>query len=424
MTSARTSGTAPTVGHRAGVLREAARRVVAAGNCSGCGLCPALDPGLAMEVVDGGWARPVPVEPPAGATAAPDAGSAFAAGCPGRTVRAQRPAGTRRHPVLGPVAGAWQAWAADPEVRRSGSSGGALTALSAFALADGRAAHAVTARGDREAPLRTATVAVVEPADLLAGAGSRYAPVSTVAAPAATAAGGLTVGKPCEVSAVRAVAGLRRAPAPVLLSFFCAGTPAQHATEDLVRTLGGEPDEVVDLRYRGDGWPGSFVARMADGRSVSTGYDESWGKHLGPTTQWRCKVCPDGTGESADVVAGDFWLADDRGYPLFDEQDGRSALIARTAEGRELVEAAVAAGVLVAEPVDLDAVAAVQPLQVTRRRTLWGRLVGARLAGRAVPRYRGFGLLRAGLAEPRQTVRAGRGTWRRSRAAGRPAPTG
>jgi coenzyme F420 hydrogenase subunit beta len=248
--------------------------------------------------------------------------------------------------------------------------------------------------------------------------------VSTVAAPSAQEAGGLTVGKPCEVSAVRAVADLRGERPPLLLSFFCAGTPAQRATDGLVRSLGGDPDDVVDLRYRGDGWPGSFVARSSDGRSVRTGYDESWGKHLGPTTQWRCKLCPDGTGESADVVAGDFWLADDRGYPLFAEQDGRSALIARTAAGRELVEAAVAAGALVVEAVDLDAVAAVQPLQVNRRRTLWGRLMGARLASRAVPRYRGFGLLRAGLAEPRQTVRAGRGTWRRSRSARRSGTVG
>jgi coenzyme F420 hydrogenase subunit beta len=400
------------------VLREAARRVVAAGNCSGCGLCPALDPGLRMDVVDGGWARPVPVEAPQGSVAAPDAGRAFAAGCPGRRVRAQRPAGTTRHPVFGPVAGAWQAWATDPVVRRAGSSGGAITALSAFALSSGRAAHAVSARSDRAHPLRSTTTSVVDPADLLAGAGSRYAPVSTVAAPDASSPAGVTVGKPCEVSAVRAVADLRGERAPLLLSFFCAGTPAQQATEDLVRTLGADPADVVDLRYRGDGWPGSFVARLADGGAVRTGYDESWGAHLGPTTQWRCKLCPDGTGESADLVAGDFWQADERGYPVFAEQDGRSALIARTAAGRELVEAAVAAGVLTAETVDLDAVAAVQPLQVGRRRTLWGRLAGARLARRPVPRYRGFGLLRAGLDHPRETVRAARGTRRRARAAG------
>jgi len=409
----------PVPGPRPGVLREAARRVVAAGNCSGCGLCPALDPGLQMQVVDGGWARPVPVEPPAGASAAVDAGRAFATGCPGRRVQAQRPPGTDRHPVLGPVAGAWQGWATDPAVRLAGSSGGALTALAAFALASGRAAHAVAARGDRERPLRSTTADLVDPADLVAGAGSRYAPVSTVAEPAASDPSAVTVGKPCEVSAVRAVADLREERPPLLLSFFCAGTPAQRATEDLVRTLGADPADVVDLRYRGDGWPGSFVARLADGGSVRTGYDESWGAHLGPTTQWRCKLCPDGTGQSADVVAGDFWEADERGYPVFAEQEGRSALIARTAAGLELVEAAVAAGVLAVEPVDLDAVAAVQPLQVGRRRTLWGRLVGARVAGRPVPRYRGFGLLRAGLERPRETVRAARGTHRRSRGSGR-----
>jgi coenzyme F420 hydrogenase subunit beta len=396
------------------VLREAARRVVAAGNCSGCGLCPSLDPGLTMRVADG-HARPVPTEAPAGAVAAPDAGRAFAAGCPGRQVRAQRPTGSVRHPVFGPVVAAWQAWAVDPATRDRGSSGGALTALSAFALSSGRAGHVVAAQGDPDRPLRSTTPTLSAPDDVLGAAGSRYAPVSTVAVAAASDPAGVTVGKPCEVSAVRAVADLRGTAAPLLLSFFCAGVPAQRATDGLVRTLGGEPEQVVDLRYRGDGWPGSFVARMADGSEVRTGYDQSWGQHLGPTTQWRCKLCPDGTGESADVVAGDFWTADERGYPVFADQAGRSALVARTARGRELVAAAVAAGVLVVEPVDLDAVAAVQPLQVQRRRSLWGRLVGARWAGRPGPRYRGFGLVAVAAADPWGTLRAARGTRQRLR---------
>ena len=134
--------------------------------------------------------------------------------------------------------------------------------------------------------------------------------------------------------------------------------------------------------------------------------------------QWRCKLCVDGVGESADIAAGDLWHSDERGYPSFTEADGESALVARTTRGLELVLRAAEAGVVVLEPVDAALVGSVQPLQRRRRETLLGRLVGTRLAGRTTPRYRGFGLLRLALAHPRETVRTARGTFRRVRSGG------
>jgi coenzyme F420 hydrogenase subunit beta len=314
------------------------------------------------------------------------------------------------------VVEAWEAWAADPELRHAGSSGGVLTALSAWLLATGQVAHVVAAQADPADPTRTVPVALTGAADAVATAGSRYAPVSSAAHPAALDARGAVVGKPCEVSALRALAGSEEGGAPLLLSFFCAGVPAQGATTRLLRDLGvPEHEPVTALRYRGRGWPGRFVAETA-ARSVSASNDESWGRYLGPTTQWRCKVCPDGLGESADVVAGDYWHADERGYPDFADDAGRSVLIARTARGAALVQRAVAAGVLETRPVDLAAVLAVQPLQLTRRRTLAGRLLGVVLAGRPVPRYAGFGLLRSAVRAPRQSLRAARGSRARMRA--------
>jgi coenzyme F420 hydrogenase subunit beta len=226
---------------------------------------------------------------------------------------------------------------------------------------------------------------------------------------------GAVVGKPCEASALRALARARGQQAPLLLSFFCAGVPTQQATTDLVQHLGLPADgPLTHLRYRGQGWPGRFTAVSAEGREVSASYDESWGQHLGRTTQWRCKICPDGVGESADIAAGDLWRVDERGYPRFAESDGMSVLIARTRRGHEVVQRAAAAGVLELRPVDLADVVAAQPLQVSRRTTLAARLLGARVARRPVPRFRGFGLLALAMRKPRSAVRAGRGTFRRS----------
>ena len=400
-------------------LIDAVSRVVAAGNCSGCGACAQLHPGLEMRLDADGYARPAPV--PVTITARPrpvdaaEAVDAFASSCPGRRVAAQHPAGAERNGTLGPVVTAWEAWATDPELRHAGSSGGVLTALSAWLLASGQVGQVVGAQPDPTAPERTVTVAVSDRAGALAAAGSRYAPVSNAAHPAALAPDGAVVGKPCEVSALRALSAGRSEGAPLLMSFFCAGVPTQEATSGLLRDLGVPADErVTGLRYRGHGWPGDFTATTAE-RTVTSGYDESWGRHLGPTTQWRCKICPDGLGESADVVAGDYWHADDRGYPVFSDGAGRSVLVARTRRGAELVERAVAAGVLATRPIDLSTVLAVQPLQVGRRRTLTGRLLGTALGGRPVPRYRGFGLVAAVLRAPRENLRAARGARSRVR---------
>ncbi|RFU22794.1 Coenzyme F420 hydrogenase/dehydrogenase, beta subunit C-terminal domain [Geodermatophilus marinus] len=435
---ARPAGTGTTAGPGdgpPGSLERSVARVVDAGNCSGCGACTLLDPGLTMRLDPEGFIRPVPVGSGPRPVASRAQERAFRAACPGRRVRAQRPAGSRRDPQLGPVVAVWEAWAVDPEIRHRGSSGGTLTALAAWLAETGQAAQVVGARSDADEPRRTVPVRITTRADALTSAGSRYAPVATAGHPAATDPGGAVIGRPCEVAALRALPTAGHGGArPLLLSFFCAGVPSQHATSDLLTALGvPQGEELQSLRYRGHGWPGEFTAVTRAGRQVRASYDESWGRHLGPAVQWRCKICPDGVGESADIAAGDYWRSDDRGYPDFTEGSGVSVLVARTERGRATVERAVAAGVLEVRPITAGSVAAVQPLQVRRRATLLGRLLGARLAGRPVPSVRGFGLLRLASGQPRETVRTARGTHRRSRdrrdgpaagTAGRPRPIG
>ncbi len=397
-----------------GSIDDLVASVVRNGNCSGCGTCTLIDRGLEMQLSPDGFQRPVRTghDPSAHAAA-----RRFRATCPGVTVRAQHHDGIPYHPMLGPVAGVWEACATDPEIRRRGSSGGVLTALNAWLVETGEAAHVVGAAADRPEPRRTVPVTITTRAEALEAAGSRYAPVSVCADPRATDPAGATVGKPCEISAVRALTATDGSRAPLLLSFFCAGTPSQHATEALLEDLGVPAGHrLADMWYRGRGWPGRFTARLQDGSEVSASYDESWGGALGPTVQWRCKICPDGIGESSDVTAGDFWRSDARGYPVFTETDGYSALIARTPRGLDLVRRAVEAGVIDVRPIDADDVAAVQPSQRRRRRTLLGRLAGARAAGAAIPRYRGFGLTRLAMRHGRESIRTARGTFRRVRA--------
>ena len=395
---------------------DAVSRVVSNDNCSGCGACALVNPNYVMQLDDAGFNRPIKVRKEV--LQGPDLDvrlSDFRASCPGISVKTSDPEGSKRRGLMGPIVSSWEAWSNDEELRFRGSSGGALSALSAWLLESGRAARVIGAQSDPAAPSTTRSVVIGLPSQVAEIAGSRYAPASNAALSGAADFRTAFVGRPCEVSAIRQLTSHRKSEPPVLLSFFCAGVPSQRSTDNLIEALGikrGTP--LNTMRYRGHGWPGAFYAEDMAGNSVSTSYDESWGKALGPSVQWRCKLCPDGMGESADIVAGDYWRTDDRGYPVFENSEGISALIARTQRGHTLIMEAIAAGIISATPLDVGRVAAIQPLQITRRETLFGRLLGRALAGFRVPKYVGFRLLATALRNPVVSLRHAYGSYRRS----------
>lgn len=358
------------------------QRVLRAQTCSGCGLCAGLDAGIALRRDAKGWLRPAAIGPVAAETEAK-----MALACPGAKVSPWEPAapGVRVDPIWGPHVRVLTAYATDGELRHTASSGGALSGLALHLLATGRVARVLHVGMDPDAPLLTHIVRSTGRSDVLRAAGSRYAPTSPLAelrAELETPGDILFIGKPCDVGALRQLMAADPAVAarfPYLLSFFCAGTPSQDGTDRIVRHLGAEPADVRSFRYRGDGWPGYATATLADGQTRRMSYADSWGDILSHEVQFRCKICPDAVGGAADVAAADAWYGGDSGYPAFDEADGRSLLITRTAAGDALVRAAEAAGALSSTPLAIGEIIKMQPSQARRK-----RLVASRMAAMAV----------------------------------------
>jgi coenzyme F420 hydrogenase subunit beta len=298
-------------------------------------------------------------------------------------------------PAWGPVREVWEGYAADPEIRLAGSSGGAATALSLFALERG-GMHGVlhtAARPDR--PYLNHTVLSTTRAELLAATGSRYAPASPCdglqrveAAPGPC----LFVGKPCDVAATQRARRLRPAldaKLGLVVAFFCAGTPSTKGTLELLRKVGVEdPARVSSLRYRGNGWPGRWtVVFRVDGGEEQTrtlSYEESW-DFLQRYRQWRCYICPDHTGEFADIAVGDPWYR-----PIEPGEPGTSLLVARTERGVRFLREAADAGYVVLERSDPSLLPRSQPNLLTTRGRIWASLFALRLARAPTPAYRGF----------------------------------
>ncbi|WP_380165816.1 Coenzyme F420 hydrogenase/dehydrogenase, beta subunit C-terminal domain [Jannaschia sp. R86511] len=321
----------------------------------------------------------------------------------------------------GDVLELWEGYAADPDIRLAGSSGGVVTALGLHAATAAGLGGVVHTTADPADPLRSVTVRSTNREDLLRAAGSRYAPagpcdrldlVEEADRPV------LVVGKPCDVAGLSAAAAARprlAAGVAATVAVFCAGTPTTRGTLEMLAVMGvSGPEDVASLRYRGNGWPGHAVAVTrsgvpAEGRLT---YDGSWNRVLQRHRQWRCRLCPDHTGELADVSVGDPW------YREIEEGDpGRSLVVVRTARGRDLVRDAVAAGHLVLERVPPEVLPASQPNLLRTRGAVAARVATLRAVGAPHPRFDGFPMWRFWWSElpVREKLRSTLGTLRRSR---------
>lgn len=294
----------------------------------------------------------------------------------------------------GPILEVWEGYAGDPELRRHGSSGGLVSALSAYCLEKEGMIGALHTGADEEVPWRNRTVISRTRGDLLERTGSRYSPASPCdglqeieSAPAPF----VFIGKPCDVAGLRKTQLSRPAldkNVGLAIGFFCAGTPASLGLLDLLKGKKIDPDRMEGVRFRGIGWPGTFTVRMKGEGEIACNltYRESWG-FLQKYRPYRCYLCPDGTGEFADIACGDAWYRD-----IPEGGDGYSIVLVRTEKGRRILEGARRAGYAVLQQADPDILVRSQGNLLVKRGTVWGRTLAMRIFGIPIPRLYGFSL--------------------------------
>ena len=392
------------------------RRVLAGELCTGCGLCAGVSGGsIRMESTPPGYNRPVVRAP-----ISREAEQAIAGACPGAVV-APWDGAPEIHPYWGPLRQVTTGAATNDVTRFEGSSGGAISALLIHALETGLVDRVIQTAADPDQPTRNMTVVSRTRSQVLAAAGSRYVASSPLAElDAIVAEGGKAafVGKPCDASALRQAA--RRDPrvaqhVPIVLSFFCGGIPSHDGVGRILNAMGLKGETISAFRFRGRGWPGNCAAETAAGRTEEMSYAESWGGHLSKEVQFRCKICPDAVGGVADIACADAWYGDESGYPSFEEDEGRSLIIARTEAGERLLASALSAGALSVEPLDPAEIDKMQPAQARRKRLVLARTVGLPLVGQPRPRMAGLKLAEAARnANLPEALRNALGTLRRT----------
>ena len=392
-------------------------KIVDSNLCHGCGGCAAIAPqgSVTISMTEAGYARPGCTGP-----LPEDFDAKLSRVCTGVTIE-QHAAGRDYDASWGPMISTEVGYSTDPDVRFRGSSGGMLSMLAIHLLETGQIEYVLHTRADPEDPLGNVTRPSYTREEILSAAGSRYAPSSPLADLETYLAKGRRfafIGKPCDIATLRAMA--RQDPRideliPYKLSFFCAGIPSRKGAHALLAKMGVASDELRKFDFRGNGWPGPTRAERNDGSEVTLDYAASWGQVLSRNLQFRCKICPDGTGEFADVAAADAWYGKD-GYPDFEEQEGRSLVVARTAEGRQLLDAALEQGRIELEALPVADIAIMQPYQRDRKRAVIVRCVAMALLGRKLPKFNGLKLMRnLSQASPIWLMRNMLGTLRRLR---------
>jgi spermidine/putrescine transport system permease protein len=367
--------------------------VAAFGLCTGCGLCAGLAPEtVKLTMTQDGFLRPRPVQ-------AYDRSEEdrLLRLCPGNHLHVGGGDAPHIDEAWGPYHRLLKGHATDEEMRFRASSGGTISAIANFLLQTKQVDFILHVAADTDAPLRARIQTSRDRAAIVEGASARYgpaAPLETIGDLLALDLPFAVIGKPCDIAGIRNLMREDERAARLIrlvVAFFCAGVSSLRISESIVGKYGLQPDDLKTLRYRGHGCPGATHIEAKDGRVFRQTYDETWSEELNQEIQFRCKICPDGTGEQADIACGDAWIGVD-GY-AFAEHDGWNSIISRTEKGDRLLREMEAAGSVVTAPITAGDLGRMQPHQVERKQAILGRMAGLALRGQPRPRYRGFRLL-------------------------------
>lgn len=364
--------------------------------CLGCGLCETIDKGnCKMILSEEGFYEPK-------FSRHSNKQDMIKSVCPGINIRSNSEKSHKS--IWGDVVAVSNAWASDKDIRKSSSSGGVTSALAIYLL-DKRLVDGILHVGVADGTYLYNKLHVSRTKEeVLRFNSSRYAPAAVFndiinifeSTPNETFA---IIGKPCDIAGIQNLLRVYpqyKSKIKYFLSIFCAGMPTYKATNKAISTF-GRREEPVKLQYRGDGWPGYFTATYRDGSSCRMTYNESWGKILGRTLGFRCKICPDGIGMLADISSGDSWNTKD-GYPDFTEGDGRNFCFIRNVRGKSLFDDAVKDGYLQSEPLQVDEVKYMQKYQYDRRHMVGWRIAAVQIVTLGLLHYKGLGYYHTALS--------------------------
>jgi len=367
--------------------------VVENGLCTGCGTCAGICPVSAVEMVvneQKGIYVPKLID-----NKCNQCGLCLEA-CPGYStdfshlnleIYGKEPENT----LLGNYIGCYLAHAADHEVRHNSASGGLVTSLLIFALEQGLIDGALVTRMKRDNPLEPESFMARTKEDILEASKSKYCPVPTnIALKEILKEEGkfAAVGLPCHIYGIRKAESVNtKLRERIILHFgiFCSHTDSFKGTEFLFSKLGIRREEVTGISYRGGGWPGGIQINLTNGtQKCILNQSPLWSTIFSSFffSPSRCLLCNDVTNELTDISFGDAWLPE----IMATEREGKSIVIARSAQGEALLHRASSKGIIELQALDAKEVIRSQKTFLHFKKVNLGARIRLReLFGRKLP---------------------------------------
>ena len=285
--------------------------------------------------------------------------------CPGRDIPLpemdQMLFGRMRKPeeeFLGIYRNILEGYARNNSIRDNGPSGGATTALLAYALTEGIIDGAIVANNHPQYPWRMTPQIATTTEELLGAMSSKHILVpSNAVLNEAIMERGLrkvaVVGCPCHIEAIRKIqlTGRPRKIAGAIklcISLYCGRNYWWTGTRHLLEEECGIDDlrEIVAFSYRGGERPKRFTVRLRNGARKEVPLFSSVLNYILPNMSERCSLCCDFSGEVADISLGDHYLA----FFLRPDKPGWNSIITRTPIGEEILLSAEKKGHIFVRP--------------------------------------------------------------------------
>lgn len=373
--------------------------------CIGCGICQSVagKDAIKIEIVENGCPRPIVQN---GLTH--DIMNKVMDICPGTRVEGLPSWLIDTNNLHDNIWGVWReiyfSYSAEPEVRHLSSTGGLLTGLGLFLIETNQVDFILHACEPDVQPTFGERFISRSRDDVIKAAGSRYGPTPTLIdvievmdLAEKNNEKFAFIGTPCDVSALRNYARHDERVdrlCKYMLTMVCGGFMETDSMQNFLEKIDVGITEITSLRYRGYGCPGPTTIKTFDGRVIEKNYLDFWGED---ESTWglppRCKICPDGIGDSADIAAADTWVGGSPTWEIQETDLGSNAAIVRTQRGVDLIADAILAGYLERgeklSPRDMDRF---QPHQVNKKKAAWARFQGLKKTGYIVPDVSGLRL--------------------------------
>jgi len=231
----------------------------------------------------------------------------------------------------------------DEDLRKNAASGGCVTEVLRSGLRFGEIDAAVVVGLTFGSTIDSLVYVARTEEDILCAKASKYFPTNNCVAlkellsyPDEQFA---FVGLPCQVNGLR----LLQKKYPVLkkniklvVGLLCGHMVSFRGTRELLSAHSIRSSSLVNMCYRGGGWPGFFKAEAVSGHSVKLSSGEVWQDFFQNNiyTPQRCLVCADFFSNQADLSVGDAWDAD----LLKETTSGYSLMIVRSAFAENIIK--------------------------------------------------------------------------------------